>query len=209
MAYWIDRLYFARKRVGGIQIRKEKSTHMQKKGGEAWWRGFRFFFWEYEKDNWGERRKIFFGRGEQIDGRWLRERKRRVLEEFWLIFWNEIQKKIVDMEITFPGGTSRGRIGWFGDSLWWRNTRARSKKQTQLDWEEKVTQSWKRVAASKVSVLWLRFVGFKMQTNVNIWSILMWMMLLACFYLFVKRKGMKSWTVIIGFNVFRWVFCWI
>ena len=143
-----------------------------------------------EGDVWGEKRK----------------RKKRVLEEFWVdfLFFNEIQKKIVDMEITFPGGTSKGRIGWFRDSLWWRNTWARSKKQTQLDWEEKVTQPWKRVAASKVSVLWLRFVGFKMQTNVNIWSILMWMMLLACFYLFVKGKGMKSWTVIIGFNVFIW-----
>ena len=26
-------------------------------------------------------------------------------------FFNEVQKKIVDMEITFPGGTSKGRIG--------------------------------------------------------------------------------------------------
>ena len=58
-----------------------------------------------------ERRRIFFG-GE-LEDRWrrLRERKKRVLEEFWLIFFNEIQKKIVDREITFPGGTSRGRIG--------------------------------------------------------------------------------------------------
>ena len=46
-------------------------------------------------------------------GRRLKERKKRVLEEFWVdfLFFNEIQKKIVDMEITFPGGTSKGRIG--------------------------------------------------------------------------------------------------
>ena len=44
-------------------------------------------------------------------GRRLREGEKRVLEEFWLIFFNEIHKKIVDMEITFPGGTSKGRIG--------------------------------------------------------------------------------------------------
>ena len=55
---------------------------------------------------------IFFFRGELEDrGRRLREGEKRVLEEFWLIFFNEIHKKIVDMEITFPGGTSKRRIG--------------------------------------------------------------------------------------------------
>ena len=58
------------------------------------------------------RERRIFWRGELEDrGRGLREREKRVLEEFWLIFFNEIQKKIVDMEITFPGGTSKGRIG--------------------------------------------------------------------------------------------------
>lgn len=63
------------------------------------------------------RERRIFWRGElENRGRRLRrekERKKRVLEEFWWIFlfFNEIQKKIVDMEITFPGGTSKGRIG--------------------------------------------------------------------------------------------------
>ena len=133
-----------RKRAGGIQRRKEKSTHMQKREERRDEGDLRVFFWRiWERQGRGGKKKRIFFRGEGLKrgGRRLREREKRALGEFLVDFLNEIQKKIVDMEITFPGGTSRGRIGWFRDSLWWRNTRARSKKQTQLDWEEKVTQS--------------------------------------------------------------------
>ena len=134
VAYWIDRLHFARKRVGGNSEKETKVNSHAKKGGEAWWRGLRFFFGEYEKDNWGERGGFFGEESLKIEGDVWGKRKKekkkessgRILGDF--LFFNEIQKKMVDMEIMFPGGTSKGGIGWFGDSLWWRNTRARSKK---------------------------------------------------------------------------------
>ena len=87
------------------------------------------FFWEYEKDNWGEKEDDFFWEESlKIEGDVLGKEKKKSSGRILVDFLNEIQKKIVDMEIMFPGGTSKGRIGWFGDSLWWRNTRARSKK---------------------------------------------------------------------------------
>ena len=62
------------------------------------------------------RERRIFWRGElENRGRRLRRGKRkkessgRIWRDF--LFFNEIQKKIVDMEITFPGGTSKGRIG--------------------------------------------------------------------------------------------------
>ena len=60
-----------------------------------------------------EERDFFFLLEEslKIDGGGLKEREKRALGEFVVDFLNEIQKKIVDMEITFPGGTSKGRIG--------------------------------------------------------------------------------------------------
>lgn len=60
-----------------------------------------------------ERGIFFLEESLKIEGRCLRmEEKRRVLEEFGgiFLFFNEIQKKIVE-KITFPGGTSKGRIG--------------------------------------------------------------------------------------------------
>ena len=63
------------------------------------------------------RERRIFWRGElENRGRRLRREKKkkkessgRILVDF--LFFNEIQKKIVDMEITFPGGTSKGRMG--------------------------------------------------------------------------------------------------
>ena len=61
------------------------------------------------------RERGIFWRGElENRGRRLRREKRkkesfgRIWRDF--LFFNEIQKKIVD-KITFPGGTSEGRIG--------------------------------------------------------------------------------------------------
>ena len=119
VAYWIDRLYFARKRAGGIQRRKQKSTHMQKREERRDEGDLGFFFWRIweRQGRGGKKRRIFFrGEGLKRGGRRLREREKRALGEFLVDFLNEIQKKIVDMEITFPGGTSKGCIDWFGDS---------------------------------------------------------------------------------------------
>ena len=46
-------------------------------------------------------------RGETSQGEKKKESSGRILVDFL----NEIQKKIIDMEITFPGGTSKGRMG--------------------------------------------------------------------------------------------------
>ena len=103
-------IVFCKKESRGNSWKERKvNSHAKERGGF-----FREESLKIEGDVWGEEKE-----------------KRRVLEEFGgiFLFFNEIQKKIVD-KITFSGGTSKGRIGWFGDSLWWRNTRARSKKQT-------------------------------------------------------------------------------
>ena len=53
--------------------------------------------------------------GGELENRGRRLRKKRKKKEssgrILVDFLNEIQKKIVDMEITFPGGTSKGRMG--------------------------------------------------------------------------------------------------
>ena len=46
-----DILYFARKRAGGIQRRKQKSTHMQKREERRDEGDLGFFLGKYEKDN--------------------------------------------------------------------------------------------------------------------------------------------------------------
>ena len=83
----------------------------------------------------------------------LREILNMVLEEFWLIFeW--------DSEENYKHGehVSRGNF--------WRTHKLIQgffvgKEHTQARSEGKVSQSWNRVVASKVSVLWFCFVWFK------------------------------------------------
>ena len=90
VAYWIDRLYFARKRAGGIQRRKQKSTHMQKREERRDEGDLGVFFGEYEKDNWGERGGGFFlEESLKIDGDVLGREKREFWKNFgWFFEWD-------------------------------------------------------------------------------------------------------------------------
>ena len=61
----------------------------------------------------------------------------------------------------------------------------------------------------KVSVLRLHFVGFKMHTNVNIWSAMIWMMSFACFiylfFLFIYMIKSMEWD----HNRLWWELCYL
>ena len=69
------------------------------------------FFLENMRRTIKEKKRIFFGGELEDRGRRLRERKKESSGRILVDFLNEIQKKIVDMEIMFPGGTSKERIG--------------------------------------------------------------------------------------------------